>query len=154
MGHRKHTVKTFWEKVDKTSDCWFWTCYLNRVGGYGVFNMNNKSYFAHRLSYTIHYGKIPEGKNVCHKCDNPSCVNPEHLFLGNQKENCSDSIIKGRNSRGEISGASVLTDDLVIKIRKEYIPNKIGAGRLAKKYSVAKSTIQRVLNRKTWRHIT
>lgn len=90
----------FWEKVQKNSEdgCWRWTAALNE-NGYGVIRTGGKTpgnTLAHRLSYRIHYNVDPGDLDVCHRCDTPSCVNPNHLFLGTHKENMHDSINKGR----------------------------------------------------------
>lgn len=87
----------FWEKVDKTGDCWEWTGFKNRQG-YGQFQVSTKNgQPAHRVSFELANGKIPDGMHVCHKCDNPPCVRPDHLFLGTPSDNMKDMVKKGRN---------------------------------------------------------
>lgn len=92
--------KNFWKKINKSGDCWEWMGALNRPGGYGRINVNADGKTlpirAHRLSYMIHYGSIPDGLCVLHKCDNPRCCNPNHLFLGSHSNNSNDKVIKGR----------------------------------------------------------
>ena len=93
----------FWNKVNKEGQihfilrtkCWIWTAH-KYPKGYGQFGFNGKVTAAHRVSWILHYGPIPEGLLVCHRCDNPSCVNPEHLFLGTAKDNAEDMGRKGR----------------------------------------------------------
>ena len=88
----------FWVKIEipknKNDSCWTWVACKGH--GYGCFNYNGKRFRAHRFMYKIFYGGIPNGANVLHKCDNKSCVNPKHLFLGSQKDNIQDGINKGR----------------------------------------------------------
>lgn len=75
----------FWARVEKSESCWLWMGGKNRTG-YGMLRINNKTWLSHRYSWVIHYGQIPDNMSILHKCDNPSCVRPSHLFIGNQWE--------------------------------------------------------------------
>lgn len=136
----------FLSKIKIYNDCWIWQA-QTVFPGYGRFWLYGKNMTAHRASWLIFKGNIPENLCICHKCDNPSCVNPEHLFLGTHKENSVDMKIKGRSKPGEKNGCSK-----VIDIHRDEIINKYLQGHtqrnLAKEYKVAQSTIWKIIRKK------
>lgn len=154
---RRPLAERFWEKVNVRgkNDCWNWTASLSRWG-YGSIGHGNGpgTKLAHRVSWELHHGKIPDGVFVCHHCDNPACVNPEHLFLGTPKDNAQDCIQKGRCCvlRGEEQGRAKLTEQDVRSIRK-LRTNGASLKYLAEKFNVGKTTIGHLLNGDTWKHV-
>jgi HNH endonuclease len=153
-------MKRFWDKVRKTNYCWEWIAFKN-WGGYGYFKFNNGNIYAHRYSWIIANGEIPPGLLVCHKCDNPACVRPSHLFIGTHQDNMDDKAKKGRCWRGgkpprllgEAHQNHKLTEKEVLEIRANY-KGKYGEGiALARKYGVDRSAIYLVIKRKNWAHI-
>ena len=141
----------FWDKVDKSGDCWVWRGVSGN--GYGQFWNNGKNVGAHRFAYSLANGPIPNGLFVCHHCDNPKCVRPSHLFLGTNSDNIVDSVVKGRwtDNRGEKHGMSKLVKDDVREIRRLY---SLGVTQtvLAKAWEVDQSTISYIVNGKRWKH--
>ena len=146
----------FWEKVDKRGEdeCWKWLGSKDKKG-YGYFWDQIRNSKAHRYSWTIHYGRIQRDKIICHHCDNPSCVNPNHLFLGTHQDNANDREAKGRrkNVVGENSPNSKLTDDDVRAIRKQYSSKNCTLDDLSKEFGVCFQQISRIINRKRWKHV-
>lgn len=118
----------FWVKVKETSTCWIWDSY-KKEDGYGCFSVNGKDILSHRVAWEIINGPISEGMCVCHHCDNPSCVNPDHLFLSDHAGNMIDKQKKGRSKRlGSFSkyhGVSWRTDSkrwrASFRLKKKYI---------------------------------
>lgn len=147
-------VRRFWSKVKKAegSGCWEWQA--GKTNGYGEFKVRGRDHSAHRFAYQITYGAIPDGFCVCHHCDNPLCVRPDHLFLGTIADNNHDASKKGRNlgcgpARGHGSKTK-LTRQAVKEIRDIYSTKHISQRALAKRYGVRQSTIWAILHCRTW----
>lgn len=122
---RAKIQRQFYDKsvINKNSGCWDWIASFGGTG-YGQFGDGNKPIGAHRVSYLIHIGLIPEGMFVCHKCDNRKCVNPSHLFLGTRQDNMDDMKLKNRQSRGEKHPSTKLSDNDVDIIKTSSLTNK------------------------------
>lgn len=155
LGHnrRKSYLDRFWEKVDKSdiNGCWLWTASKDK-DGYGSLSTDRGIEKAHRLSWRLHFGGIPKNMCVCHKCDNPSCVNPQHLFLGTNLDNVADRTNKDRGVRGSSCHTSKLTDVQIIEIRRRYA-NGEKQITLAKEFGVVKQAISAIITRSVWKHI-
>ncbi len=142
----------FWAKVNKTETCWLWTAAIDGNGGYGVFHPTKKlSTRAHRWSWAETNGPIPEGLFVCHKCDVPTCVRPDHLFLGTKAENNADMIAKGRHAVGEQRG-SKFTSKQVLRMRDMYNSGKTIA-QISRAFSHNHSNISQIVQGVTWKHL-
>jgi len=134
--------------VDPVTQCWNWNGSKDK-DGYGIFFMSGGKERAHRFSYKHHYQSDPIDLMVCHHCDNPSCVNPAHLFLGTAKDNLQDALQKGRFAIGDLNGRSKLTSDQV----KELLDSTESGAALAKKWGVNRSTINRIRRGQGWRNV-
>lgn len=144
----------FWEKVDKTKDCWEWQAAVGKRNHYGYFALSkHKIITAHRASWLLAYGNIPAGLDVCHKCDNRACVNPDHLFLGTRAENMADAARKGRTTKGIRDSQAKLNDNSVREIREKYSAGGIFYRQLAEEYGVSSTTIRKAINRTHWSHV-
>ena len=155
----KKDVERFWRKVNigKEDECWLWKVGKDKYG-YGTFNVNYEIFLAHRIAYELTCGSIPDGLCVLHKCDNPPCCNPAHLFLGTRADNNKDKKEKGRAPRsmgrkGEANSMAKLTIIEVKAIREEYAMKNVTQATLARKYDVYQGTIQKIVTRKHWKHI-
>lgn len=165
--HLERIEERFWWKVQKTSDCWNWIG-CKTSSGYGRIGLGSRSAGvtnAHCVSWELANGPIPKGMEVCHRCDNPACVNPEHLFLGTHSDNMRDSSRKGRlhfgerngmnlhpekRTRGERNGMAKLSQEEVNQIRKRYIEGDITQCDLATEYKIHQSTVSSIVNRRHW----
>jgi hypothetical protein len=146
---RKTTEQRFWEKVDKTEGCWLWTsARLGRaICNYGLMSIKGKHTLAHRISYELTHGSIPPMMNVLHRCDNPICVNPDHLFLGTQADNMADMSKKKRGSKNGRPRPKILTPEQTASIQESYIPRKCSQRHLAHLYGVSQPTIRQALKK-------
>ena len=131
------------------SGCWIWLKYCMANNGYGIMRIAHKSVLAHRASWIAHFGEIPDGKMVLHRCDIRPCVNPDHLFLGNHKINYDDMVAKGRRNRrdGVYNGRAKLTLDDVEFIRK----SQIGQRGIVGKFGISRSAIKKIRDGDSWK---
>lgn len=150
-------ISRFWSKVELTSNpdkCWNWLAFKHR--GYGKFAVTSSRtpVIATRIAYFITNNIDPFGKAVLHRCDNPSCVNPNHLFLGTNKDNTDDMFKKGRANppKGTTHWGSKVSEKMVIEIRKKY-HNGVTQNELHLKYKIDQAQISRIIHHKAWKHI-
>lgn len=137
---------------EPNSGCWLWTGGTLVCGGYGMLYAAPLRVRAHRWSYEHFKGPIPEGLDVCHKCDTPCCVNPDHLFLGTRQDNMNDAKNKNRVAKGERHSQAVLTETQVKEI-KSAIGSGAHGSELARQYGVAPMTISDIKKGRTWGHL-
>jgi hypothetical protein len=135
-------------EIDPVTGCHNWTAALRNSKGYGAFKCDGVTHRAHRWAWVHKNGPIPEGELVCHTCDNPGCVNTEHLFLSDAKGNAQDKIAKGREYKG--GGKRKLTEAMVMIIK---LTNESGPA-LAKRFGVTEDTIYSVRAGRKWAHVT
>lgn len=145
-------IEDFWKRVNKTDGCWLWTG-SKGTNGYGRFTYRYQVFGAHRYSYALAFGPVPEGLNVLDKCDTPLCVNPEHLFLGTGADNVRDMVSKGRDRapKGSKNAFAKLTEAQVVQLRA--LRGTCTQRDLAKRFHISESVLSALLNRRTWRHV-
>lgn len=149
---RINTIDDFWKSIDRTAGedaCWPWLASKSNRG-YGKWHYNGKNLRSHRFAFWLETNTNPEA--VCHKCDNPSCCNPKHLFAGTNGTNNKDRAIKGRSAhpKGELHPASILNSEDVLFIKKSNLSRKD----LAKKFNIHQMTVGQIIRGERWQHIT
>ena len=145
----------FESKFEKTEGCWLWTGSTNR-DGYGTLWLNGEKYLAHRLSYRIYKGAIPEGLIISHTpiiCHNPACVNPAHLTAKTHKENEADKILDGTTNRGERCGTSKLTEEDVCEIKKLLAEGDLIQREIGELYGVGRVIISQIKSQTRWKYL-
>lgn len=149
-------IKKFFERIEKRPNgCWIWIGSLD-TKHYGRIKHLGKSTKAHRVAWQIYRGEIPNEMAVCHNCpngDNPSCVNPSHLFLGTRAENTKDAMIKGSLCHGSKCHKAKLNENDVALIRTMFRTNTATRIELAKRFGVSAVSISYIINGKTWKHV-
>lgn len=147
---QKHFEERF--DAEPMSGCWIWNGSCNHKG-YGYFTFNGLRTRAHRESWEIYRGRIPMGLQVLHKCDVRCCVNPDHLFLGTDKDNSADMVLKGRAAKGSNNGFSKLTEEDIPKIRQLLKEGDLTQTEIGELFGVGYSAISAVKIGSTWGHI-
>jgi hypothetical protein len=154
MPKKQPLEQRFWSKVGigRKNECWEWKDYKDK-DGYGTFWLDGSDRRAHRVAYEITKGKIPEGKCCCHFCDNPSCVNPNHLWIGTSKENTHDAIKNRIFPMGENHWKSRLTETQIKQIRALRNQEGKSLAELSNQFGVTKAHIWQVSVGKSWKHV-
>lgn len=166
-----NTIDRFWRKVRKTESCWLWIG-SKRNKGYGAFVWSTSAGDiiqgrAHRFAWEMAFGPVPSGLCVLHTCDNPSCVRPEHLWIGTKSDNNRDMLTKGRRvlggsktgiayckyEKGEQHHNARITPEIVKSIRETHARGGISLGTISRQHGMSVSHIFRIVNRKAWKHV-
>jgi hypothetical protein len=167
---REQSIAAFWAKVTKTDGCWTRSGASNGQG-YSIATLDGQRIYAHRLSYILHFGGIPDGLDVLHKCDNPPCVRPDHLFAGTHRDNMTDMVAKNRHdgsgirialaalaadrsvmARGEGHGQSKVTENMVRDIRERARRGESQRS-IADAMPITQVTVGRIIRREIWAHV-
>lgn len=152
MHFTTEQIKRFWDRVDTSGECWIWTAGYFACG-YGRLWHEGRDIYAHRVAYLLTHGSIPDKAEICHHCDNPACVRPEHLYAGTHSDNMRDRRDRNRVRvlRGSDNGNSRLTWDQVRTIRQRYAEGGTSCKRLGAEYNVDQALIHRIVRGRTWK---
>lgn len=150
IGKAKTRFEKNFQECQKTG-CWIWVKEHKDSYGRGYFWFKNTTILASRVSYMLYCGDIPKGYCVCHVCDNYSCVNPKHFFLGSHKDNAEDRQNKNRGARGE-KISKKLTNEDVLKIR-DLSKQNMSQYSISKLFGITQTSVSRILTKTTWKHL-
>lgn len=153
--HRTDPVTRFWNHVVKQGDdeCWDWSGSGNQFG-HGMFNISHtERMYAHRYSWQLVHGVIPEGMWLLHLCDRPQCCNPKHLVLGDHRLNTLHAVDRDRVAKGEHNGGAKLSVDDIAAIRERYAKGGIAAKQLGRQFGIGESQTLRIIHRQSWKHV-
>ena len=147
-GKRGRTVaQRFDDFCDKSGECWEWMGCKDK-DGYGFIRVDGKNIKSHRLAYSLYCSaEIDSALHVCHKCDNPSCVNPDHLWLGTNRDNQIDSVVKNRH------GGQKMTADDVRFAREKYFSGQMTQAELCRKFNISSGMMSNTINKRKWAHV-
>lgn len=143
MRWTKTPEQRFWDKVDKSGECWTWTASGNG-SGYGQFYVDGRLVYGHRFSYELVNGALQPGQFVCHRCDNPSCVRPDHLFAGSQMDNVRDAVQKGRTRGGGGDTGKLTVEQRVEAVKRVRTGEPVRE--VASHFQVSKAAIRHLIN--------
>lgn len=153
MRHYTSKEDRVWRHIspEPNTGCWLWAGHVGHFGYGRSWDESKRGFItAHRMVYEALAGPIPAGLFLCHRCDNPSCVNPAHFFLGTKRDNNADKIAKGRQARGRRIALAKLDEPLVREMRAKYAAGGVTIQELADEFGVANSGCSRIINRKLW----
>jgi hypothetical protein len=157
IANRSSLSDRYWKFAVKTEGCWGWNGSTDE-NGYGRVSAYTDDdrwvpHLAHRISWELHNGPIPDGLLVLHQCDNPPCSRPDHLFLGNQLDNMQDCVSKGRRPRGEQSHTAKVTEAQVIEMRLRFAAGERNYSKLGREYGISGGQVRAIILKERWSHV-